>query len=91
MSLLIYSKRPYQSPERPLRKFKALKNKFKAVKILYFFFDSQLTGQIQNTAISKHFTKPIVYTRTTSGTIFSADVWISGGQVIFQCKPGANL
>ena len=26
------------------------------------------------------------YTRTTSGTILSADVWISGGQVIFQYK-----
>ena len=30
----------------------------------------------------------MVYNRTTSGTIFSADVWISGGQVIFQYKPG---
>ena len=44
-----------------------------------------MTGLIklkQNTAISKHFTKPTyVYTRTTSGTIFSADVccvWRSG-------------
>ena len=47
-----------------------------------------LTGLIQNktknTAISKHFTKPTVYTHITSGTIFSADVWINGGQVIFQ-------
>ena len=25
-----------------------------------------------------------MYTRTTSGTIFSADAWISGGQVIFR-------
>ena len=36
--------------------------------------------------ISKLFTKPAEYTRTTSGTIFSANVWISGGQVIFQHK-----
>ena len=28
------------------------------------------------------------YIRTTSGTIFSEDVQISGGQVIFQYKPG---
>ena len=33
----------------------------------------------------------MVYTRTTSGTIFSADVWISGYQVIFQYKPGAYI
>ena len=45
----------------------------------------------QNTAISKQFTKPTVYIRTTSGTIFSADVLISGGQVIFQYNPGAPL
>ena len=30
------------------RKFKALKNTFKPVKYCYFFFDSQLTGLIQN-------------------------------------------
>ena len=49
--------------------------------VKYFFFDSQLTGLIQiktkySTAISKQFTKPTVllYTRTTIGTIFSADV-----------------
>ena len=29
------------------------------------------------------------YTRTTSGTIFNADVWTSGGKEIFQHKPGA--
>ena len=73
-----------------------MKSTFKTVKILlFFFFGSQLlTGLIQNeqnTAISKHFTKPAEYTRTISGIIFSADVWISGGQVIFQCKPGAYL
>ena len=38
----------------------------------------------QNTAKAKHLTKPMVYTRTTSGTILSTDVWISGSQVIFQ-------
>ena len=27
---------------------------------------------------------------TTSGVIFSADVWVSGGQVIFQYKPGSK-
>ena len=27
-----------------------------------------------------------VHVRTTSGLIFSADVWIRGGQVIFQYK-----
>ena len=43
----------------------------------------------QNTAISKHFTQPTGYTRTSSGTIFRANVWISGGQVIFQYKHGA--
>ena len=34
-----------------------------------------------------------MYTRTTSGTnlIFSADVWISDDQVIFQYKPGACI
>ena len=66
-------------------KFKALKNTFNQVKIL-LFFHSQLTGLIQNKAkyyniISKHFTEPMVYTRTTSGAIFSADVWIKGGEV----------
>ena len=30
--------------------------------------------------------KPAEYTRTTSGTIFRADIWISGGQVIFHYK-----
>ena len=81
---------------------------FKLVKILLFFlFDSQLTGLIQNfkikqnSAISKHFTKPhcvhsynqwnYFQCGTTSGTIFSADVWINGGQVNFQYKPGAYL
>ena len=42
---------------------------------------------LQDTAISKHFTKSAEYSRTTSGTIFSADVGICGGQVIFQNKP----
>ena len=32
-----------------------------------------------------------MYTRTTSGTSYSADVWISGGHVIFQYKPGTYL
>ena len=45
----------------------------------------------QNTAISNHFTKPTVFTRTISGTIFNTDVWINGGQVIFQFKPGEYL
>ena len=45
----------------------------------------------QNTTISKHFTKPTVYTHTTTGTIFSADVWINDGQMIFQYKPGTYL
>ena len=55
----------------------------------YFFFDSQLTGLIQNeknTAISKHFTKPADYTRTTTESIFGADAWINGGQVSFCYK-----
>ena len=68
-----------------------MKNTIKPVKYCYSFFNSQLTGLIQNeqyTAISKHFTKSAEYTRTTSGTIFSADVKISGSQVIFQYKPG---
>ena len=56
------------------RKFKALKNNFTTVNmLLFFFFDLQLTGLIQNeqnTAKSKHFTKPAEYIRTTSGTFF---------------------
>ena len=84
----------YQSPERPVRSesLKALKNNLNQKNIAIFFFDSQLTGLIQNnTAISKHFTKstvydPPVYDRTTSGTIFSADVWINGGQLIFSIQ-----
>ena len=52
-----------------------------------------LTGLIQNKTkccdIKAY--KPTVYTRTTSGTILSADVWINGGQVIFQYKPCAYL
>ena len=28
----------------------------------------------------------MVYTRTTTGTIFSADVWISGGQMFFSIQ-----
>ena len=55
--------------------------------IVIFFFDLKLTGLIQNeqnTAILKHFTKRAQYIHTTSGTIFSADVYISGDQVIFQ-------
>ena len=58
----------------------------KTVKYCYFFSDSkltELTQNDQNTAISKHFTKSAEDTDTTSGTIFSADVWISGRQVIF--------
>ena len=42
-----------------------------------------MTGLIQseqNTELSKHFTIPAENTCTTSGTIFSADVWISGGR-----------
>ena len=76
-------------------KIKALKNKFKTVKILLIFLsiDSQLTGLkiIQNTAKPKQFTNSTVNIRTTSGTIFSADVRIRGGQVIFQYKLGAYL
>ena len=44
------------------------------------------TQNKQNTAISKRFTKPAEYTRTTSGAIFIAYVWICGGQVIFHYK-----
>ena len=36
-----------------------------------------------NTAIYQHFT---TLRSTTFGTIFSADVWINGGQVIFHYK-----
>ena len=42
-----------------------------------------MTKQIQNEqniAISKHLTKSAEYTRTTSGALFSANVWISGGE-----------
>ena len=59
--------------------------------ILTCYFKQELIKIKQNTAISKHFTKPKGYTRTTSGTIFRADVQISGGQVILQYKPGAYL
>ena len=56
-----------------------------------------MTGLIQNeheheqkNATSKQFTKKpqktAEYTRTTNGAIFSADVYISGGQVIFHYK-----
>ena len=37
----------------------------------------------QDTAITKHFSKP-QYTHTNCGTIFSADIWKSDGQVIFH-------
>ena len=57
------------------------KRKFTATKQekYYFYFDSQLAGLIQNeqnTAISsiRLFLKAAIYTRTTSGTLFSADV-----------------
>ena len=60
------------------------------VKYYYFFFDSQLTGLIQNKTKYCHI-KAFYKTRTTSGTIFSADLLISGGHVIFQYKPGAYL
>ena len=49
----------------------------------------QLNGLIQNeqnTEISKHFTKSAEYTRTTSGTIFSTGVRLSGGQVFFSIQ-----
>ena len=71
------------------RKFKALKNTFKPAKFCYFYWPDCFKIK-QNTAISKHFTQSIVYTRTTNGTIFSADVWISGGQVSFQYKAFAS-
>ena len=77
------------------RKFKALKNTFKTSKNIVIFsliYNWPDWFKIkQNTAISKHFTKPTVYTRTSSGTIFSADVWINDSQVFFQYKPGAYL
>ena len=47
---------------------------------------TRLIQNEQNNAISKHFTRPMVYTRTNSGTIFSMDVWISGCQVIFSLQ-----
>ena len=53
-----------------------------------------MTGLIQNEqntkmyCIIKAFYKTHGVTSTTSGTIFSADVWISGGQVIFQYRHG---
>ena len=79
------------SNESSEAKFKALKNEYiyNSKNIVNFFFDSQLTGLIQNaqnTAISKNFTKPEEDTRITGGTIFNADVWISGSQVIFYYK-----
>ena len=45
--------------------------------MVIFLFDLQLTTLIHNeqkNGISKHFTKPAEYIRTTSGTIFRADV-----------------
>ena len=57
-------------------KFKILKNTFTTVKNIIKIY-LQLTGLIQNeqnTAISKHFTTPVEYFNTTSGTIFSTDV-----------------
>ena len=79
-----------QSSGRPVR---CESLKLWRVKILFFFSLIYNWPDLfeQNTAISKHFTKPADYFRTTSGTIFSADVLISGGQVIFQYKPGAHL
>ena len=62
--MLVYKSN--QSSDRPFRKFKALKNTFKPLKYCY------------NAAISKHFTTPTVYNCTTSGTIVSAELWISG-------------
>ena len=37
-------------------------------------------------AISRHFIKPVEYTHTTSGTIFIADVWISGQVILTHYK-----
>ena len=76
--------------------FKALKNTFKPVKYCYFFcliYNSSECFKMNKILqyISKHFTKPAQCICTTSGTIFRADVWINGGQVIFQYKPGAYL
>ena len=54
----------------------------------YFWFNSQLTGLIQN---KTKYCNINLYTHTTSGTIFSANVLLSGSQVIFQYEPGAYL
>ena len=54
-----------------------------------FFFDSQITGLIQNEQNILQYLSISQNPRsicTTSGTIFSADVLIGGGQVIFQYK-----
>ena len=78
-----------QSSERPVRSESL---KLWTSKILFFSLNYRWLDWFkikQNTAISKHFTHSVY--RTTSGTIFSMDVWISGSQVIFQYKPGAYL
>ena len=41
--------------------------------MVIFLFHLQLTALIHNNGISKHFTKPAEYIRTSSGTIFSAE------------------
>ena len=46
---------------------------------------------LQNTAISKHLENPRSILEQPVELFFSADVWISGGQVIFHYKFGAYL
>ena len=57
-----------QSSERPVRSESLKLCTVKHIVIIIYNWPEQ------NTATSKHFTKPVEYIRTTSGTIFSADV-----------------
>ena len=67
---------------KEIKALRDLSEKKTVNKYCYFFFESQLTGLIQNeqnNAISNYLTKSAEYTRNntlykTSGTIFSADV-----------------
>ena len=72
------SKRPVRSESLELGRIFVKQEK----NIVIFSLGSQMTGLIQNEqniVISKHFTKPEECTRTTSGTIFKAEIWIRDG------------
>ena len=70
---------------RPLLNKKALKNAFKPLKYCYFFFEDWFKIKTKYCNIIAFYKTHGVYLYT-SGTIFSADVWINGGQVIFSIQ-----